>query len=89
MLDAEDIKLLKNELPEKWKLLNKKLAYAYDKFEKVEAYGLGITSLRKHYFSKLKNDYPDHKEIERAYDFINSLNIKNGKNYHAYIQKVM
>ena len=61
-------------------IVNKKLAYPYEKFNKIEDYDLPITNLTKEdYFSKLKNGYPDDEEIERTNKIIETFNIKTGK----------
>ena len=37
-LDEDDFKILKNEFPEKWQYLNKKLAYPYQYFNSIDDY---------------------------------------------------
>ena len=71
---------MKKEFPYIWELLNKKLAYPYEYFKILEDYNQEIFTLTKQdYFSKLKNDYPDDKEIKRTSKIIQTFNIKNGK----------
>ena len=79
-LNEDDFKILKTEFPNNWQLINKKLAYPYEYFKTLDDYSKDISILKKeHYFSKLKNDYPDDEEIERTNKIIQTFNIKNGK----------
>ena len=41
------IKFMKNEFGEYWKLLSKKLAYAYEYFEMIEGCNLPVSNLKK------------------------------------------
>ena len=67
LLNNDDLKILKKESPASWKLLNKKLAYPYEYFNKLymkihyisiyEDYDIVISILTKeYYFSKLKTN---------------------------------
>ena len=65
-LNEDDFKILKTEFPNNWQLLNKNLHYPYEYFKTLDDYSKDISNLKKeHYFSKLKNDFPDDEEIER------------------------
>ena len=78
-LDEDDFKILKEDFPDKWQYLNKKLAYPYQYFNSIDDYQKPVDNLKKEdFFSKLKNDYPDDDEIERTKDIIKLFDIKNG-----------
>ena len=71
---------MKTEIPAKWKYLTKKLAYPYEYFNSIEVYQKPVDNLKKEcFFSKLKNDYPSDKEIERTKEIIKRFSIKNGE----------
>ena len=56
------------------------MAYPYEYFNGIEDYQKLVDNLKKeHFFSKLKNGYPDDEEIERTMDIIKRFNIKNGE----------
>ena len=79
-LDEDDFEILKKEFPGKWQLLNKKLAYPYEYFNSIEDYQKPVDNLKKDdFFTRLKNDYPDDKEIERTKLIIKLFNKKIGK----------
>ena len=79
-LDEDDFKILKREFPEKWRYLNKKLAYPYQYFNSIDDYKKPVNDLKKQdFFSKIKNDYPDDDEIERTREIIKLFNIKDGE----------
>ena len=79
-LDNDDFIILKKEFPDKWQYLNKKLAYPYEYFNCIDDYQKPVNELKKeHFFSKLKNGYPDDEEIQRTKDIIKRFNIKNGE----------
>ena len=79
-LDEDDFKILKKEFPDKWRYLNKKLAYPYEYFNSINDYKKPVNDLKKEdFFSKLKNDYPDDDEIERTKEIIKLFNIKDGE----------
>ena len=79
-LDEDDFKILKKEFPDKWQYLNKKLAYPYEYFNSTDDYQKPVNNLKKeHFFSKLKNGYPNDEEIQRTMDIIKRFNIKNGE----------
>ena len=78
-LDEDDFKIVKKEFPDKWQYLNKKLAYPYQIFNSIYDYKKPVNDLKKEdFFSKLKNDYPDNKEIEKTKEIIKLFNIKDG-----------
>ena len=71
---------MKTEFPEKSKNLTKKIANPYNFFNSFENYQKPIDNLKKEYFlSKLKNDYPNVKEIEQTKEILKSFIIKNGE----------
>ena len=79
-MGENDLKILKTEFPEKWKLLSEKLAYPYEYFNSIDDYQKPVSDLKKEdFFSKLKNDYPSDEEIERTKEIIKLFNIKNGE----------
>ena len=79
-LDENDFKILKEEFPDKWQYLNKKLAYPYECFNNMNDYKKPVDNLKKEdFFSKLKSDYPDDEEIERTKEIIKLFNIKDGE----------
>ena len=70
-IGENDLKILKTGFPDKWKYLIKKLAYPYEYFNSIEDYQKPVDNLKKeHFFSKLKNGYPDDEEIQRTMDII-------------------
>ena len=49
-------------------------------FNSIEDYQKPVDNLKKeHFFSKLKNGYPDDEEIERTMDTLNRFNNKIGE----------
>ena len=79
-MGENDLEILKKGFPDRWKYLSEKLAYPYEYFNCNEDYQKSVDNLEnKDFFSKLKNKYPDDKEIERTMDIIKRFNIKNGK----------
>ena len=79
-MGENDPKIIKTELPDKWKNLTKKLANPFEYFNSVDDYQKPIDNLEKEYFfSKMKNKRPDDEEIGRTMDNIKRFNIKNGK----------
>ena len=79
-LDEDDFKILKKEFPDKWRYLNKKLAYPYEYFNNIDDYKKPVDNLKKEdFFNKLNNDYPDDEEIERTKEIIKLFNIKDGE----------
>ena len=77
---GNDLKILKTGFPDKWKYITKKLAYPYEYFNSIDDYQKPVNNLKKeHFFSKLKNKYPDDEEIQRTMDIIERFNIKNGE----------
>ena len=78
-LDEDDFKILKNEFPDKWHYLNKKLTYPYQIFNSIDGYRKPVNDLKKEdFFSKLKNEYPNDDEIKRTKEIIEIFNIKDG-----------
>ena len=74
------LKILKTGFPNKWKYLTKKLAHPYECFHSIYDYQKPVENSKKEdFFSKLKNGYPDDKEIERTKEFLKLFNIKNGE----------
>ena len=79
-MGENDLKILKTGFPDKWKFLSKKLAYPYENFNSIDDYQKPVNNLKKeHFFSKLKNGYPNDEEIQRTMDIIKRFNIKNGE----------
>ena len=79
-LHEDDFKILKKEFPNKWQKLNKKLAYPYEYFNKIDDYKKPVNIFKKEdFFSKLKNDYIDDEEIERTKEIIKLINNKDGE----------
>ena len=79
-LDEGDFKILKKDFPDKWQYLNKKLAYPYQYFNRINDYPKPVDNLKKEDFcSKLKNDCPDDDEIERTKEINKLFDIKNGE----------
>ena len=71
---------MKTEFPDKWKYLTEKIAYTCEYFNSIGDYQKPVDNLKKEYlFSKLKNDYPIDKEIERTKEIIKRFNIENGE----------
>ena len=71
---------MKTGFPDKWKYLTKKLAYPYEYFNSIDDYQKPVNNLKKeHFFSKLKNDYPDDGEIQRTWDSVEKFNSRNGE----------
>ena len=70
-MGENDPKILKTEFRDKWKYLTKKLAYPYEYFNGIVDYQKPVDNLRKeHFFSNLKNGYPDDEELRRTMDII-------------------
>ena len=79
-IGENDLEILKIGFPDKWSYLTRKSAYPYEVFNSIEDYQKPVDNLKKeHFFSKLKNSYPDDEEIKRTKDIIKSFNIKNGE----------
>ena len=79
-MDEDDFKILKKEFPDKWRYLNKKLAYPYEYFNSIDDYKKPVHNLKKEdFFSKLKIKCPDDEEIQRTKEIIEIFNIKDGK----------
>ena len=65
-MGENDVEILKTGFPDKWKYLTKKLAYPYENFNSIDDYQKPADNLKKEdFFSKIKNGYPDDKEIGR------------------------
>ena len=79
-MGENDLKILEKGFPDKWKYLTKKSAYPNEYFNSIEDYQKPVDNLKKeHFFSKLKNGYPDDEEIQRTMDNIKKFYIKNGE----------
>ena len=79
-MGENDFKILKTELPDKWKYLTKKLANPYEFFKSIDDYQKPVTDMKKEdFFSKLKNGSPDDNELERTKEIIKLFKIKNGE----------
>ena len=79
-MGENDLKILKTGFPDKWRCSSKKLACPYENFNSIDDYQQPINNLRKaHFFSKLKNGYPNDEEIQRTMDNIKRFNIKKGE----------
>ena len=62
-----DLKILKTGFPDKWNFLTEKLAYPHEYFNSIDDYQKPVDILKKRDFSsKIKNGYPDDKEIEQT-----------------------
>ena len=73
-------KILKTELPEKWKYLAKKLGYPCEYFSSVDDYQKAVNDLKKEdFFSKLKDDYLNDLEIERTKEHSKLFDVKYRK----------
>ena len=56
------------------------MAYPYEFFNSIEDYQKPVINLKKEdFFSKLKNGYPDDKEIERTKEIVKLFDNKNGE----------
>ena len=79
-IGENDLKILITGFPDKLKYLTKRLAYPYEYFNSIEGYQKPVDNLKKeHFFSKLKNGYPDDEEYQRTMDIIKIFDIKNGE----------
>ena len=77
-MGENDLKVLKTGFSDKWKYLTKRLAYPYEYFNSIDDYQKPVDKLeKKDFFSKLKNNCPDDKEIERTKEIIKKIDIKN------------
>ena len=79
-MGENDTKLLKMEIPDKWKYLTRNLGHPYEYFNSIDDYQKPVDNLKKEDFlSKLKNGYPRDEEIGGTMDNIKLFNIKNGE----------
>ena len=79
-MGENDLQFLKTGFPDKWKFLTEKLVHPYEYFNSIDDYQTPFDKLKKEdFFSKLINKCPDDKEIERAKEIVEKLNIKNGE----------
>ena len=77
-LDVDDFKVLKKEFQDKWRYINKKIAYPYQYFNSIDDYKKPVDNLKKEdFFSKLKNECPDNEEIEQTKEIIKLFDLKN------------
>ena len=84
-MGENDRKILKTGFPDKWKYLAKNFEYPYEYFNIIDEYQKPVDNLKKDdFFSKLKNDYPSDKEIERTKEIIKRFNIENGEELQKY-----
>ena len=90
-MGENDLKILKTVFPDNWKFLTKKLAYPYEYFGNINDYQKPVDNLKKEdFFSKLKNAYPDDREIERTKEIIKKFNIKNREKLtELYLKSVL
>ena len=66
-MGENDLKFFKTRFPDKWKYSTRKLAYPYEYYNSIDDYQKPVDNIKKkHFFSKLKNDYPSDEEIERT-----------------------
>ena len=80
-IGQNDLKLLRKEFPDKWKLITEKLAYPYEYFNSIDDYQKPVNNLKKDdFYSKLKNDYPDDKKWKEQRKLLKDSIIKMGKN---------
>ena len=80
-MGENDFKILKTGFPDKWKDLNKKVAYSYEYFNSIEDYQKPVNNLRKEdFFSKLKNKCPNDEKIKKQRILFKNLLLKTVKN---------
>ena len=80
---------IKTGFPDKWKFLTKKLAYPNEYFKSIDDYKKPVFNIKKEdFFSKLKDDYPSDKEIERTMIIFKRLKIENGEELTEIYLKV-
>ena len=71
---------MKPEFLDKWSCSNKKLAYPYEYFNSIDVYQKLFNNFEKEDFlSKLEDDYPNNREIERTREIIEIFKNKNGE----------
>ena len=71
---------MKKEFSDKWQNLNKKLAYPYEYFNKIDDYKKPFNNLEKNdFFSKIKNECPNDEETERTNEIIKLFDNKIGE----------
>ena len=90
-LKDEDYIHLKQEFPNHWMILTKKLAYPNEFYKTLEDYEKPIEELlrsaKEACFSKVKNKCPDQEEIDRSNEILKSLIIKNGRELTEFYNK--
>ena len=73
-LNDQDYIRLKQQFPNQWMILKKKLAYPYEYYKSLEDYEKPIHELLKSgkeaFYSKIKNKYPSQEEIDRINQII-------------------
>ena len=80
-LNEDDFKILKEEIPDKWQYLNKKLVYFHKLFNSIDDFKKPVDKLKKEDFSsKLKTKGPDDEEIGRTKEIIELFDKKMEKN---------
>ena len=88
IMGENDLKILKDEIDDKWKFLTRKSAYPYEFFNSINDYQKSVTDLKKEdFFSKLKNKCPKDGEIARTMDSIKKFNIKKRRRINTTIFK--
>ena len=86
-MGENDLKILKTGFLDKWKQLTKKLAYPYEYFNSIDDFQKPVDNLKKEdSFSKLTNDYPCCKEIERKKEIFKNFNFKKGELTQMYLK---
>ena len=80
-LNEDVFNILKEEFPDKWQYLNKKLAYPYEYFNSIDGFKQPVNNLKKENFFSKRNDYPDDSETERTKEIIKLFNIKHGEEF--------
>ena len=84
-LNEDGFVILKEEFPDKWQNLNKKLAYEY--FNNIDDYKKPVDYLQKEdFFSKLKK-CPEDDEITRTKEIIKVFDVKNGEDLSKILKR--
>ena len=80
---------MKKEFPDKPQYLNKKIAYQYEYFNKIDDYKKPVNNLKKgNFLTKLiNNKCPDDDEIERTKEIIKVFDTKNGEELTRFYLK--
>ena len=76
-MSENDLKILKTEFPDKWKYLNKRLAYPYEYFLSTNDYQKPVNKLKtKDIFIKLNKNGPSNEERTNKRKYFETLIIK-------------